>query len=263
MICENMFICLLLIFDISVLTMGEDPIKEAMKMLELETIENLRNIEKLLENSNMAESVDTTKLLTVYKEVFEKQSESLNLVMKMLTSKNNSRCGLNNQEDDEGRLLEVTNCHCVPTPPAGTGLQVSSIVYDCRDTNSSYAVTCSQGDCSTHLWPQCGDDNTEYDPWQYVECEEISVPYLNTSVSCGAGWKSRGVKRLVGQGVFSQEEQLPCQECDEQLFQWSTWSTVGDKMVRHRGSKRIKDSYQEEERTGNKFVYMAIHKKNY
>ena len=153
---------------------------------------------------------------------------------------------------------------------------MSSIVYDCRDTNSSYAVTCSQGDCSTHLWPQCGEnsedddgdgnnedddsnENNEYDPWQYVECEEISVPYLNTSVSCGAGWKRRGVKRLVGQGVFSQEEQLPCQECDQQLFQWSTWSTVGDKMVRHRGSNRIIDSYQEEERTGNKFVYMTIY----
>ena len=144
-----MFILLLIISNILVFASGEDPIKEAMQILELETIENLRNIEKLLENSNMSESVDTTKLLTVYKEVFEKQSESLNLVMKMLTSKNNSRCGLNNQEDDEGRLLEVTTCHCVPTPPAGTGLQVSSIVYDCRDTNSSYAVTCSQGDCST------------------------------------------------------------------------------------------------------------------
>jgi len=209
----------------------------------------------------MAESVDTTELLTAYKEVFKKQSESLNQVMIMLTSKNNSSCGLNNQEYDEGRLLEVTTCHCVPTPPAGTGLQVSSIVYDCRDTNGSYAVNCSQGDCSTDLWPRCGDDseknnedddtmeNNEYDPWQYVECEAISVPYLNTSVSCGAGWKSRGVKRLIGQGVFSQEEQLPCQECDQQLFQWSTWSTVGDKMVRHRGSNRIKDSYQKEERT--------------
>jgi len=53
---------------------------------------------------------------------------------------------------------------------------------------------------------------------------------------------------VVGQGVFSQEEQLPCQECDEQLFQWSTWYTVGDKMVRTRGSNRILDSYQEEER---------------
>merc|ERR1719450_1213692 len=184
-------------------------------MLELETIENLRNIEKLFESSNMAEIVNTTKLLTVYKEVFEKQSESLNLVMKMLTSKNNSRCGLNNQKDDEGRLLEVTTCHCVPTPPAGTGLQVSSIVYDCRDTNSSYAVTCSQGDCSTHLWPQCGEvvdhsdeNNEDYkdddsndkhvdDPWQYVECEEISVPYLNKSISCGAGWQKRVVKRVV------------------------------------------------------------------
>merc|ERR1712042_328805 len=84
----------------------------------------------------------------------------------------------------EERLLEVTTCHCVPTPPAGTGLQVSSIVYDCRGTNSSYAVTCSQGDCSTDLWPRFGDDseknnedddtneNNEYDPWQYVECEE-------------------------------------------------------------------------------------------
>ena len=63
--CGNMFILLLLIFDISVLASGEDPIKEAMKMLELETIENLRNIEKLLENSNMLEYVDTAKLLTV------------------------------------------------------------------------------------------------------------------------------------------------------------------------------------------------------
>ena len=185
-------------------------------------------------------------------------------MMKMLTSKKNSRCGLKNQEDDEGRLLEVTTCHCVPTPPAGTGLQVSSIVYDCRDTNSSYAVTCSQGDCSNHLWPRCGDDsednvtdeNIEYDPWQYVKCEEIYVPYLNTSVSCEAGWKSRGVKRLVGQEVFSQKEQLSCQECDEQLFQWSTWSTVGDKMVRYRGSNRIIGSYQEGGRTG-KLVFIG------
>ena len=255
-----MFILLFLIFDLSVSAFGKDSIEDAMKMLELETIENLRNIQKLLENSNMAESVDTTKLLTVYKEVFEKQSESLNLVMKMLTSKNNSRCGLNNQEDDEGRLLEVTTCHCVPTPPAGTGLQVSSIVYDCRDTNSSYAVTCSQGDCSTHLWPQCGDDNEENNEADDTDEDDDGDDDgdENTSLGCGAGLKSRGVKRLVGQGVFSQEEQLPCQECDQQLFQWSTWSTVGDKMVRHRGSNRIIDSYQEEERTGNKFVYMAI-----
>ena len=230
---------------------------------------------KMLETSILFESVDPLKLLTNHKKVFVKQSESLNMVMKMLTSKNNSRCGLNNQEDDEGRLLEVTTCHCVPTPPAGTGLQVSSIVYDCRDTNSTYAVTCNDSDCSNDLWPECrqegndrddnnedddSDESNEDDTWQYVECEEISVPYLNTSVSCGAGWKSRGVKRLVGQGVFSQEEQLPCQECDQQLFQWSTWSTVGDKMVRHRGSNRIIHSYQEEER-GNKFVYMAIHQK--
>ena len=121
-----MFTLLLLIFDISVFTLGEDPIEEAMKMLQLETLENLRNIEKLLENSNISESVDTAKLLTVYKKVFEKQSESLNLVMKMLT--NNSRCDPNNLKDDEGRLLQVTTCQCVPTPPAGTGLQVSSIV---------------------------------------------------------------------------------------------------------------------------------------
>ena len=223
-------------------------------MLLLETMENLQNIEKMLETSILFESVDPVKLLTNYKEVFVKQSEGLNMVIKML---NNSRCGLKSQEDDEGRLLEVTTCHCIPTPPTGTGLQVSSIVYDCRDTNSSYAVTCSQGDCSTHLWPQCGnnqddesDENIKYDPRQYVECEEMSVPYLNTSVSCGAGWKTRGVRRLVGKGVFSQEEQLLCQECDQQLFQWSTWSTVEDKMVRHRGSNRIIDSYQEEERTG-------------
>ena len=255
-----MFILLLLIFENTVCALGEDPIVEAVKLLK-ETIENLRSNEELLDHSSMSVDRDRADLLTVYNEVFEKQLRSLNLVMKMLTSKNNSRFGLNNLNDDEGRLLEV------PTPPAGAGLQVSSIVYDCRDTNSSYAVTCSNGDCSTNLWPQCGEvvdhsdenneddkdddiDDNEDDSWQYVECKEISVPYLNKSISCGAGLKKRVVKRLVGQGVFSQEEQLPCQECDQQLFQWSTWYTVGDKMVRQRGSNRILDSYQEEERTG-------------
>ena len=252
-----MFILLILIFGNKVCASGEDPIVEAVKLLK-ETIENLRSNEELLDHSSMSVDRDRADLLTVYNEVFEKQLESLNLVIKMLTSKNNSRFGLNNLNDDEGRLLEV------PTPPAGAGLQVSRIVYDCRDTNSSYAVTCSNGDCSTDLWPQCGevvdhsdenneddkDDDNENDSWQYVECKEISVPYLNKSISCGAGLKKRVVKRLVGQGVFSQEEQLPCQECDQQLFQWSTWYTVGHKMVRGRGSNRILNSYQEEERTG-------------
>ena len=251
-----MFILLLLIFENTVCASGEDPIVEAMKLLK-ETMENLRSNEELLDHSSMSVDRDRADLLTVYNEVFEKQLKSLNLVMKMLTSKNNLK-------DDEGRLLEVSAyCHCVPTPPAGAGLQVSSIVYDCRDTNSSYAVTCSNGDCSTDLWPKCGKvvdhsdennedykDDNEDDSWQYVECKEISVPYLNKSISCGTGLKKKVVKRLVGQGVFSQEEQLPCQECDQQLFQWSTWYTVGDKMVRQRGSSRILDSYQEEERTG-------------
>ena len=46
--CGNMFFLLLLIFDLSLLALGEDSIQEAMKMIEIETIENLRNIEKLL-----------------------------------------------------------------------------------------------------------------------------------------------------------------------------------------------------------------------
>merc|ERR1719450_402829 len=169
--CGNMFILLLLLGENSVFALGDDfphlegtsapaesienPIEEVIRLLQLETKENLRNIENLLGNSKRFKPLDTAEHLRVFQQVFAKQSDSLNQVMNMLSSRKNSRCGLNNLQDDEGRLLEETTCHCVPTPPAGTGLQVSSIVYDCRDTNSTYAVTCNDRDCSNDLWPEC------------------------------------------------------------------------------------------------------------
>merc|ERR1712098_831907 len=114
---------------------------------------------------------------------------------------------------------------------------------------------CRDGECTTNTWPTCGqleEDHVGGGDDQYHDCEEVSVPYMNKTVSCGKdGWKTIEVTTEVGQGVFMEEVRSPCNDCDQKTFQWSTWSTVGNKMVRSRGSNTVEDSYQQEEKSVN------------
>ena len=111
--------------------------------------------------------------------------------------------------------------------------------------------------CSNDEWPVCeiteeeimemlgGEEDVT---WQYFDCDVVHIPYLNTSVGCGRGRKDAWWKRRIGQGVFSQEvTSVPCSDCHEEMFQWSSWSTVDNKRTRMRGSNEVPHSYQEEE----------------
>ena len=91
----------------------------------------------------------------------------------------------------------------------------------------------------------------------YVDCHEVSVPYLNKSISCGRGGRKFGkLTSLVGHGFFNQEiPAIPCSDCDEELFQWTSWSRVGDRRQRKRGSQSVGDSYEEEKRIGESLVF--------
>ena len=182
---------------------------------------------------NINISVDNNKLMENYENLLERQSKSLSMLRTTLTKK-----------------------RCMPIPPADTGLEVTKVQFDCKDrTKSTYDINCSEGQCSTEIWPTCeiveeetmelglgqGNENVT---WKHFDCEEVHIPYLNQSVDCGSGgMKISMLKSVVGNGVFNQELfYLPCSDCDEELFQWASWSRVGNTMIRKRGSSSIVDS---------------------
>ena len=124
------------------------------------------------------------------------------------------------------------------------------------NTRSSYELECRDGVCDTDSWPTC-QENTEEDmasnqniTWNYhSDCNEVHIDYLNKSVGCGKdGWKTGTVSTRVDRGVFStQLEDVPCDACNEQVFQWSTWAIFQNKKMRTRGNRRILNSFEEEE----------------
>merc|ERR1719481_957920 len=99
--------------------------------------------------------------------------------------------------------------------------------------------------------------------WDYTACHDVYVDYLEKSVSCGKnGWKTGTLRTNLGGGVFMTESGLyPCAECDQQVFQWTEWTIVGDKKIRSRGKSNIIGSFQKEEKPGklNNIVFHTIY----
>ena len=83
--------------------------------------------------------------------------------------------------------------------------------------------------------------------WHLINCQEVYVGYLNDSVFCGEGRRIGKVERTFGEGTHSQEISVPCNECEEEMFQWSPWNNIKNKHMRWRGSKNVTNTYQEEE----------------
>ena len=182
----------------------------------------------------------------------------------MLTTKDNADSGLHYHEDSEGRIISITPCTCLPTPPSSSGLEVRSLILDCRrNTSSSYAMECSVDGCGSDVWPSC-QDNTEQLitsqkdlTWEYTACQEVHIDYLNKSISCGVdGWKTSTLRQMIGNGIFtSVSEPIPCQDCDEKAFEWTPWASNGQtSSIRTRGRANILDSSQTEEKPG-KCIY--------
>merc|ERR1712013_682030 len=123
--------------------------------------EHVMTIQKLMNSFHTTVSNTTDELLSNYQKLLEKQSNSISMLRKVVVNKDNSRPGLNYEEDGDGHIVSVSPCSCLPSPPPHTGLHVSSVVFGCGvNTSSSYAIQCSDGDCSTDTWPVC-QDNTE------------------------------------------------------------------------------------------------------
>jgi len=227
-----------------------------------EVEEQMLNVANIIAKTNITitESLDTTRLSKNFEETMDKQSSSLNLLRDILT---NSSCGVV-YEEDEHRTISANPCSCIPTPPQDTGLQLTNIEYDCKDTkNSSYKIQCQDDQCITYAWPTCSTDIREDDDgsddlsWTEHNCTEVDIPYMNTSVGCGGsdGWKAKVTTINVGQGVFQKTgPHVPCMDCDEQIFQWTLWRTQGNKLVRTRGVESIPNSFQQQEK-GYKLYY--------
>ena len=142
-------------------------------------------------------------------------------------------------------------------PVSSLHLYLASMEYRCKEDTGKYTVGCRGEECTTHTWPTCGlsqgqpEDQVVVGHPDYKDCEEVTVPYLNKTISCGKdGWVTKSVETVVGQGVFRQEVRTPCIECNQNTFHWSTWQVEGNKMIRSRGSRSVDDTYQQEEMTG-------------
>ena len=129
-----------------------------------------------------------------------------------MTSKDTCGEGLNYEEDNDGNIFSVTPCSYMPSPPTYTGLELSSLDLGCGENSSdSFVLECSGGECATDTWPVCDDDTTEEvlvdnldTTWEYADCQEVNIDYLNKTVSCGQdGWKTGRLVTKVGKGVFT------------------------------------------------------------
>ena len=233
-----------------------------------ELMEQVMTIEKLMDNYyNLTKSEERADLLSNYHKLLDKQSTSISLLRTLLISKDNSSAGLNYEKDNDGHIISVTLCSCLPRPPHYTGLELRSVVMECGEDNSSnYVLECGGGECTTDTWPVCDDDTTEEilenspdTTWEYTACQEVDIDYLNKTVSCGKdGWKTGKVVAMVGQGVFSNVSgHVPCLDCHQEMFQWTPWESLGKRHSRTRGSAAILESLQTEER-GKKITFLLV-----
>merc|ERR1712013_242856 len=93
--------------------------------------EHVMTLEKLLKSCHTTVSNTTDELLSNYQKLLEKQSNSISMLRKVVINKENSRPGLNYEEDGDGHIVSVSPCSCLPIPPSHTGLHVSSVVFGC------------------------------------------------------------------------------------------------------------------------------------
>eukprot|EP00092_Neocalanus_flemingeri_P096857 GFUD01123326.1.p1 GENE.GFUD01123326.1~~GFUD01123326.1.p1 ORF type:complete len:582 (+),score=174.35 GFUD01123326.1:48-1748(+) len=230
-------------------------IEEHLNNLKTDIV-NLRNDETdILKISN-----DEKFMLTKYEGLIAKQSESIFLLRTLMSYTVNSTSALRYEETEDGTLLSASTCACIPDPPT-SGLTPAQITYECAEArNKSYNLNCVKGTCTNKEWPGCDEEITEMVIndvptdhkeviWQFFNCHEVFITYLNKTVSCGMGGSKVGLmNKIVGQGVFNQKVSVPCMECEEETFEWSSWSIVDKKSIRRRGSSKVGHSYQEEER---------------
>ena len=102
---------------------------------------NLRNIENKILSLCNSDKLESTNLVEKYQELIEKQSKSLSMLRRLLTSNKSSNHGLHYEEDDQGRVISAATCQCVPNPPMNSGLKMSEIKFDCKGTtNGSYVM---------------------------------------------------------------------------------------------------------------------------
>merc|ERR1719206_858852 len=91
-----------------------------------EVKEHVMTIQKLMNIFHATVSNNTDELLSNYQELLEKQSNSISMLRRVVVNKENSRQGLNYEEDGDGHIVSVSPCSCLPTSLPHTGLHVSS-----------------------------------------------------------------------------------------------------------------------------------------
>eukprot|EP00092_Neocalanus_flemingeri_P017051 GFUD01018439.1.p1 GENE.GFUD01018439.1~~GFUD01018439.1.p1 ORF type:complete len:695 (-),score=178.49 GFUD01018439.1:95-2092(-) len=230
-------------------------IEEHLNNLKTDIV-NLRNDETDI----LKISTDDKFMFTRYEGLIVKQSESISLLRAIMSYTVNSTSALRYEETEDGTLLSASTCACIPDPPT-SGLTPAQITYECAEArHKSYNLNCVKGTCTNEDWPECDEEITEMVIndvradheeviWQFFNCHEVFIMYLNKTVNCGMGGSKVGLmNKIVGQGVFNQKVSVPCMECGEETFEWSSWSTVDKKSIRRRGSSKVGHSYQEEER---------------
>ena len=113
----------------------------------------------------------------------------------------------------------------------------------------SFNLRSEEGYCKSEYWPTCGgeikDDQIDKVDvegiWHFLNCQEVYISYLNTSVFCGTGGRRIGkVSRKVGLGTFSQEVSNRCNKCEPEIFQWSPWTSVNKRSLRWRLERKQK-----------------------
>jgi len=206
------------------------------------------------------ESKGNSSLISHYQTLIQKQSETITMFRGMMR-------GFRYYEEN-GQVVygSPSPCQCLPLPPKDSGLEVTSMKFDCQETESSYQISCSDGKCYTDDWPECSNRKTKEEMekdekihWLYSECIPLKIPYLNATLDCnatdviddddyGAGHKTVILEEITGEGVFRQEYMFPCLDC--RIFEWSPWSySIPGRFERERGNNTIvAGSYQKRER---------------
>merc|ERR1712013_119944 len=74
--------------------------------------EHVMTIQKLMNSFHTTVSNTTDELLSNYQKLLEKQSNSISMLRKVVINKENSRPGLNYEEDGDGHIVSVSPCSC-------------------------------------------------------------------------------------------------------------------------------------------------------
>ena len=168
----------------------------------MEMKEHVIETKELLPKHNLTESAERSELLTEYKDLIGKHSNTISLLRKIVTHDGNTSTGLSYKDISNGCLISVAPCKCVPTPPSHSGLELTSIRFDCGGNSSSrYEIQCSgDGGCDTHAWPSCEEDLAAYSniTWEYTNCQKVPRK------TCGS-WKTSTINMKIGMGVFIKE----------------------------------------------------------